>query len=71
MKCMLCEEDFEEKELTTCQAKFSLDDGKEKIIDIYLCPDCLCETAITKGAKLKKKIKSDAFKEQLKEWGII
>ena len=55
----------------TSQAKFSLDDGREKIIDIYLCPDCLVETATTKGAKLKKKFKSDAFKEQLKEWGII
>lgn len=45
--------------------------AEKKIIDIYLCPDCLVETATTKGAKLKKKFKSDAFKEQLKEWGII
>ena len=71
MKCMLCEEYFEKDELITSQAKFSLDDGREKIIDIYLCPDCLVETATTKGAKLKKKFKSDAFKEQLKEWRII
>ena len=31
MKCMLCEEDFEKDELMTSQAKFSLDDGREKI----------------------------------------
>lgn len=36
MKCMLCEEDFEKDELMTSQAKFSLDNGREKIIDIYL-----------------------------------
>lgn len=71
MKCMLCEEDFDKEELMTSQAKFSFDDGKEKVIDIYLCPDCLVETATTNGAKLKKKFKSDLFKEQLKELGII